>query len=77
MTATIPGAKGAHYVAYTWLLFLNDYIYGTRIHLDVVYFNTQYTVTIVIQSNLSITNPGYNELPDTTNIDLRMCTYLL
>ena len=29
-----------------------------------------------IQLNL-IMNPGYNELPDITNIDLRMYTYLL
>ena len=27
-----------------------------------------------IQSNLTIMNPGYNELPDTTNIDLKMYT---
>ena len=32
---------------------------------------------IHIQSNLSIMNPGYNELPDITNIDFRMYTYLL
>ena len=39
----------------------------------------QWIITIrhVIQSNLTITNPGYNELPDITNIDLRMYTYLL
>ena len=30
-----------------------------------------------IQLNLSIMNPGHNELPDTTNIDLKMYTYLL
>ena len=28
-----------------------------------------------IQSNLSIMNPGYNELPDITSIDLKMYTY--
>ena len=30
-----------------------------------------------MQLNLSIMNPGYNELPDVTNIDHRMYTYLL
>ena len=32
-----------------------------------------------LQSNLTIVNPGYNKLPDITNIDLRMYTrsYLL
>ena len=32
--------------------------------------------TVYIQSNLTIMNLGYNELPDITNIDLRMYTYL-
>ena len=29
-----------------------------------------------IQLNLTIMNPGYNELSDITNIDLRMYTYV-
>ena len=37
--------------------------------------HTQYICTQV-QSNLTIMNPGYNELLDITNIDLRMYTYV-
>ena len=40
---------------------------------------TKHTVCIelVLQSNLVTMNPGYNELPDITNTDLRMYAYLL
>jgi hypothetical protein len=40
---------------------------------------TKHTVYIelVLQSNLVTMNPGYNELPDITNTDLRMYAYLL
>ena len=36
-----------------------------------------HTVHTYVQSNLTIMNPGYNELPDITNINLRMYCYLL
>ena len=44
-----------------------------HIHMCIVHV----CMYINIQSNLTIMNPGYNELPDITNIDLRMYTYLL
>ena len=33
-------------------------------------------LTANAQLNLTIMNPGYNELPDITNIDLRIYTYV-
>ena len=52
------------YVLNCMIMNYNNY----RIH------NYNYSCRI-LQSNLTIMNPGYNEFPDITNIDLRMYTY--
>ena len=51
--------------------------YGIQYKSDLVHTHLIIPAQEKIQLNLSIMNPGYNELPDITNIDLRMYTYLL
>ena len=65
--------------------YVRTFVSGTAILMKGVIFHKgglskgglSEVVLLFMQLNITIMNPGYNELPDVTNIDLRMYTYLL